>query len=348
MVFPGKATTCSGTIVSCSVSHSGNRSDTCSRRVHDVIRWYYLDPQQHAVKSEASLPGGHLASVRFVAHVQWLPLSKREKRMSAMQQPQIWHYGLVAQDWAEFETDSGQEGGYYRRLIETSGQPALDLGCGSGRLLVPYLHAGLDVDGCDFSQEMLGHCEERARREGLSPRLYAQAMHALDLPRRYQTIFACGVVGLGGERRLTMQGMRRCYEHLRSGGTFAFNMSPRWNDPPAYLSRLPERRRALPEAWRASTERKRLADGAELEIAVRTVSVDPLNESQTRQLRARLWRDGELLEEQVHTQRYEEYGTHELLLMLEHAGFRDVRIVGDFSDEPATADHTELIFIARR
>lgn len=265
-----------------------------------------------------------------------------------MNQPQIWHHGLVARDWGEFAIDGGQEAAYYQTLIESAGQPALDLGCGAGRLLLPYLKAGLDVDGCDYSRDMLAQCEERAKREGLSPRLYAQAMHELDLPRRYRTIYACGVIGLGGERRLTMQAMQRCYEHLRPGGTFAFDMSPRWNDPPAWLSRLPENRRSLPEEWPLSTERKRLADGAELEIAARTVSVDPLEETQTRQLRARLWRDGELLEEQVHTQRYEEYGKNELVLVLERAGFNDIQIFGDFSDQPATSDHEELIFLARK
>ncbi|MFN8468904.1 MAG: class I SAM-dependent methyltransferase [Caldilineaceae bacterium] len=265
-----------------------------------------------------------------------------------MEQPQIWHHGLVARAWAEFEIDGGQEAAYYRRLIETSGQPALDLGCGSGRLLLPYLQAGLDVDGCDYSQDMLAQCEARASREGLSPNLYAQAMHELDLPRRYRTIYACGVIGLGGERRLTRQAMRRCYEHLRPGGTFAFNMAPRWNDPPAYLSRLPENRNSLPDEWPPSTERSLLADGTELELAARTVAVDPLEESQIRQLRARLWRNGELLEEQIHTQRYEEYGKNELLLVLEQAGFSDIQLFGDFSDEPATANHNELIFIAKK
>lgn len=265
-----------------------------------------------------------------------------------LKQPQVWHHGLVAREWGEFATDGGQEAAYFKRLIETSGQPALDLGCGSGRLLLPYLQAGLDVDGCDYSKDMLAQCEARAKKEGLIPRLYAQAMHELDLPRRYKTIYACGVIGLGGERQLTRQGMQRCYEHLRPGGTFAFDTAPRWNDPPAWLSRLPENRQSLPEEWPPSTERKLLADGSELEIAARTVSVDPLDESQTRQLRARLWRNGELVEEQIQTQRYEEYGKNELMLLLEHAGFKDIQIFGNYSDEPATADHKDLIFLAKK
>jgi SAM-dependent methyltransferase len=265
-----------------------------------------------------------------------------------MEQPTIWHHGLIARYWAEFETEGGPEEAYYRGLIETFGQPALDLGCGSGRLLLPYLQAGLDVDGCDYSADMLAVCREQAEKEGLSPRLYAQAMHELDLPRRYKTIFARGVIGLGGEHRLTMQAMQRCYEHLRPGGIFAFDYMVRWNNPPAWLARLPKYRRSPPEEWPTSTERERLADGTEFEIATRTLETDPLENVATRQIRARLWRGDTLLEEEIHTQKLDDYSKNELVLMLERAGFEDIQLFGDFSDEPATADHKDLIFIARK
>jgi SAM-dependent methyltransferase len=264
------------------------------------------------------------------------------------QRPQVWHHGLVARDWAEFATEGGPEAEYFKKLIETSGQPALDLGCGSGRLLIPYLHAGLDVDGCDVSEDMIAVCRERAEREGLYPLLYAQAMHELDLPRRYRTIYACGVIGLGGVHRLTMQAMQRAHEHLRPGGTFAFNYMVRWNDPPAWMSRLPENRRALPDEWPEAGERQRLPDGTELEMVARTVEVDPLENVATRQMRARLWRDGELVKEEIHTQKLDDYTKNELVLMLERAGFSDIRIFGDFTDEPATADHGELVFVCRK
>ena len=50
----------------------------------------------------------------------------------------------------------GPEIEYFRRFVE-AGQPALDVACGTGRSLVPYLRAGLDVDGCDISPDMLAH-----------------------------------------------------------------------------------------------------------------------------------------------------------------------------------------------
>jgi len=72
----------------------------------------------------------------------------------------------VAEWWGEFELD-GPEIQYFQRFVE-DGQPALDAGCGTGRLLVPWLRAGLDVDGCDASADMVTLCRERARREGWS------------------------------------------------------------------------------------------------------------------------------------------------------------------------------------
>ena len=130
--------------------------------------------------------------------------------------------GVIARWWAEFNLD-GPEIGFFRPFVE-AGQPALDVACGTGRLLVPWLAAGLDVDGCDISPDMLALCRERALREGLTePRLYAQAMHELDLPRRYRTIVLCGGFGLGGHREHDVEGLRRLYEQLEPGGALVMD-----------------------------------------------------------------------------------------------------------------------------
>src|SRR6266481_5829507 len=93
--------------------------------------------------------------------------------------PQTWHYGLVARHWAKHNTE-GPEIAYFQKQIELTGQPALDAGCGTGRLLIPFLRAGLDVDGCDVSPDMLALCREKAESEGPSARLDQQALHELD------------------------------------------------------------------------------------------------------------------------------------------------------------------------
>ncbi len=43
--------------------------------------------------------------------------------------PQTWHYGLIAEYWAQFNDDfRPHEIPYFQRFVE-EGQPALDVGC---------------------------------------------------------------------------------------------------------------------------------------------------------------------------------------------------------------------------
>jgi SAM-dependent methyltransferase len=49
-----------------------------------------------------------------------------------------------------------------RNIAEVVGDPILELGCGSGRVLVPIAADGFDVTGVDTSQPMLDELERRA------------------------------------------------------------------------------------------------------------------------------------------------------------------------------------------
>jgi SAM-dependent methyltransferase len=81
-----------------------------------------------------------------------------------MTMPQTWHHGLVAEWWAGMDLDAPELEAYAPHVDR--GRPLLDAGCGAGRLLVPWLQAGLDVDGCDASADMVERCRDRARAEG--------------------------------------------------------------------------------------------------------------------------------------------------------------------------------------
>jgi SAM-dependent methyltransferase len=247
-----------------------------------------------------------------------------------------WHYGLVARWWAEF-SEPGPEIDYFRRLVE-QGEPALDVACGTGRLLLPYLGAGLDVDGCDISADMLAYCRDAAEREGLSPSLYAQAMHELDLPRRYRTVFVCGGFGLGSSRDQDLEALRRLYAHLEPGGLLAFDVEAREPAPSELL-----------RPWGEPPHSRRLgSDGAEYALQGRTVAFDPLAQRVTRELRAFMWREGELVAQEEHRLTETFYFENELVPMLERAGFVDVEVRGQHNDLPPTPQDDFLVYLARR
>lgn len=284
-------------------------------------------PALDAATSEVHMPSGPL------------PISHK---------PQTWHYGLVAQWWAEFSEAQPTELAFYQRCIERFGQPALDLGCGTGRLLVPLLLAGLDVDGADLSPDMLAYCRAKTVQASLKPALYAQAMHALELPRRYRTIFICDSLGIGGQRAHDAEALRRCYQALEPGGALVFSHYLPYVATPWWPYWLPEQRLHLPMPWEEPAEPRLSADGSALQLQGRLFDLDPLEQRSTQQIRARRWRDGQVVAEEEYLLQSSQYFLHEMELLLAQAGFVDVTVSAGYTDEVVTAAHTFVVFTARK
>ena len=132
-----------------------------------------------------------------------------------MRAPQTWHHGLIADWWANFNLDA-PEVELYRPYLRSA---VLDAGCGAGRLLVPLLAAGYDIDGCDVSADMIDRCRKRAP----GATLWVSALHELVPPRRYGSIVASGVFGLGSTRAQDEEAVRRLHDALEPCGTLVLD-----------------------------------------------------------------------------------------------------------------------------
>ena len=265
-------------------------------------------------------------------------------------QPQTWHYGLIARWWAEFNTD-GPEIDYFRGFIERYGQPALDAGCGTGRLLVPYRLAGMDVDGSDISADMIRLCGERLVAAGTSEPpagLFVQAMHELQLPRRYRTIILCGALGIGGSWEQDREGLRRLRRHLLPGGALALDLYLAYEDAEEWGYWAAEERRSLPEPWPEEGRRRRTADGDEIELLIRLADLDPLEQLATREIHARLWHDGRVVQEERRELLERRYLCNEVLLMLAEAGFGETEVLRAHTLEPAGPDDGVVVIVAHQ
>jgi ubiquinone/menaquinone biosynthesis C-methylase UbiE len=261
-----------------------------------------------------------------------------------------WHYGLIARWWAEFNAAEPEELAYFRAAIRRFGQPALDLGCGTGRILVPLLEDGLDVDGADVSADMIAEAEAQAAKAGFKPRLTVQPMHELDLERNYRTIYICGAFGLGGRRDHDREALRRAYRHLEPGGglLIANHEVPYAADEKGWARWLPGQRDGIPQAWPAAGDRRTTFDGDEIELVSRLAELDPLEQRRTLEIRARLCRDGRIVKEEAYTLMESLYFAQEVRLLLEEACFRDLSVEGGYTGRPATADDATVTFVARK
>jgi len=251
--------------------------------------------------------------------------------------PQTWHHGLIAEWWAAMNVD-GPEIEAYRPYVE-AGQPALDAGCGAGRLLVPWRRAGLDVDGCDASRDMIARCRDRLSAEGLDATLWVAPLHALEPPRRYGTIVVCGVFGLGSTRAQDERALSVLYESLEPGGTLVLDNEVPYSSPRrwGWWAERPE----LPRPWPEEADLGKAPDGSDLALRSRALDVDPLDQSIRLQIRAEKLVDGAVVAREEHELTMRMWFRDELVLALRHVGFRSVEV--EQGAEPSI-----LVYLARK
>lgn len=67
---------------------------------------------------------------------------------------------------------------FYLEAAEESGGPVLELGCGTGRVLIPVARSGVQIVGIDLSHHMLQVCHDRLLNESEEVRARAQIFEA--------------------------------------------------------------------------------------------------------------------------------------------------------------------------
>ncbi len=240
--------------------------------------------------------------------------------------------GLAAQIWdPSGGGEPQQDYAYLKKAIQAGSGPALDIGCGTGRLLLRYLSEGLDVDGVDPSKDMLDLCREKGRAAGLSPQLYRQSMHELDLPRRYRTVFIpCGTFCLLVRREHAFQALARIYDHLEPGGELVFNLFWEYG-PGGWFWNRPDGK------WWAMFHHPHPEGGIVFQH-MKTLQVDRANQLLSAERRYRLVRDGQVVREEIFASHERLYGKFEIEMMLAQAGFQDIRIYDGWRETPRPFD----------
>ena len=67
-------------------------------------------------------------------------------------------------DWENAQTVARRDVLFWRRLASAQTGPVIELGCGTGRILLPLVRAGVQVVGVDLSRPMLERARQRLRR----------------------------------------------------------------------------------------------------------------------------------------------------------------------------------------
>jgi SAM-dependent methyltransferase len=100
---------------------------------------------------------------------------------------------------AVYATDMGQsmafdDIGYYRALCLQRGGRTLELGCGTGRILLPLLQSGVDIVGVDQSPGMLAQLQQDAQALQLQPQVSLGALTTFSTPPCHTVLAPYSVV----------------------------------------------------------------------------------------------------------------------------------------------------------
>ena len=254
---------------------------------------------------------------------------------------QPWSDARLAQLYDVFAFDGDLP--LYLDLARRQGARVLEVACGSGRVLVPLVRAGLDVVGVDISPHMLALARAKldaARLPG-SAELIQADMRTFRLEQRD---FDLAIVPVKSFAYLTeASDQLRCLEsihaHLRPGGLLALDL----------MHPLPEWTAAPRGAMRDDLLQHVADRGFTLSRVESVVSTDLANQIRViRSIYETVDDTGKVLDKRFVEWPYRWVHRFEAEHLLHRAGFTVEAVYGGYHREPFTSDSAAMVFLASK
>jgi SAM-dependent methyltransferase len=212
--------------------------------------------------------------------------------------------------------------------------PVLDVGCGTGRVLLRLLEAGIDADGIDLSEAMIGRLRQRAAAKKLTTKALVADMRDFTMPRRYaRAICAFNSFAHCDSTNDQISALRCVREHLIEGGALVLHMSypsPRyWAEPDG--EPVLEMEKDHPER----VTRIQIWDTRTKDV----VGQRQLSQNEIRELKA----DGRVVATHRFATSQRWVYRYELELLFRAAGYARWQIQGDFEGKPFTDASQQML-----
>jgi SAM-dependent methyltransferase len=253
-----------------------------------------------------------------------------------MTTPNYEYYGMLAEFWDLFrgDTSTWEDRIFFLEVVKKYGQPVLDVGCGTGRILLDFMQQGIDIDGVDNSPEMLKLLHQKAEKLNLRPTAYQQEMAELSLPRQYKTILVpSSSFQLLLDKSLPPIVMTHFFDHLLPGGALAMPFMTLWKQgDPLESEYTREVVRPEDDATIRRWQHSRFNPETEMEDTID---------------RYEIIRDGKVISSEKHKQLpgTRSYTQEQALTLYQKAGFKDIQVYSEFTFEPVKLTDTVFSII---
>ena len=233
---------------------------------------------------------------------------------------------------------------FYVNLAKEFGGPVLEIGCGTGRVLLPIAREGIEIHGVDNSRPMLGILKERLAGENPEVRskvtLDSGDMREFRLNRR----FPLAIIPFRPMQHMftvadQLRALRSAAAHLAEGGLLAFDVFyPKFE---VLLLGIGEER--LEAEWPSPSD-----PATVIRRYFRKDAVDKINQTYNLTFIFRGYRNGQLAFEETDVLKMSYYTYPHLQALFLLAGLEPVAEYGSFDKAPLDNSSSEMIFLLRR
>jgi SAM-dependent methyltransferase len=247
------------------------------------------------------------------------------------------YQGLSARIYDAVWESEYEDQPFYSWLLGPPSGKLLELGCGTGRVLLPLAMEGWRCVGVDASPDMLEICRLKADEDNLPVELHRQRIERLKLATKFDRIIIPGFTFQHlTEIPTARRALRRIRDHLKARGRLILSLFHPWETL----------RNGNDGHWklRSSTA---LEDGNRV-LVHESTAADPVLQHLT------IWNRYEMVdaggrpvEEALVENKLRWFGLDEFRLLLEAAGFDRIEVYGDFAPSPPKEGHSFFTFDAR-
>lgn len=214
---------------------------------------------------------------------------------------------------------------YFTQHLSQTGGRILEAMVGTGRLLIPLLEAGLNVEGIDASPHMLAACKQNCATRGLHPILYEGSIENLSVPGKFSAI----VVSLGsfmllGNRAAAIAALKAFARHLEPNGQIFIDLGLPIDS--FSTENIVQQRNPI-----------RCLDGSV--ILMQTSSrIDWLEQVEHTLIRYEKWKEGKLIDTELQHLPLHWFGREEFAMCLRENGYTNVILCSNYIDglEPSS------------
>jgi SAM-dependent methyltransferase len=232
--------------------------------------------------------------------------------------------------------------GFYVELCRAARGDVLELGCGTGRVLIPAAEAGCRITGLDLSPHMLEQCRKKVAALPPEARERIRLVEGSMADFRLGRTFALITMPFRPLQHLVeveeqLRCLRSARKHVEPGGSLVFDA---FQVDPAKVGGAPETEET------EETPEITLPDGRRLRRTYRILGKHRATQCNEVEIIYYLWQPGDAPRRIVQAFPFRYFYRYEIEHLLARAGFRVAELYGDFDRSALTDDSPEMIFVA--